>query len=142
MLEVVGIHGRSLTFYAARRTSLAGCEASARAVEPRVGPWCGVAHGRLFDGRLRDGRLSMVNCRDEDGRTVAFGWIEPMARARWLIVRGDDALEVYPVVSRYPVRVTTKDVDTRTSSALFEVAQYGSDGRKLGGGRVAMRVAG
>ena len=142
LVEVIGVDGRSLTFRAEGTRTLAACEASARAFEPRHGPWCGAAHGRLFAGRLRDGRLDMVNCLDEGRRTVAFGWIEPVRGARWLAARTEETVEVYPIVPGYPVRVTTKDVRSSTSSAVFAVAEYAADGRLLAERRIEMQVAG
>lgn len=141
-LEMVGLLGRSLTFHVEQGRGLAACEASARRREPRAGPWCGAAYGRLGAGRLGDGRLTMVNCLDAEGRPVAFGWIEPLAGARWLTVRDGGAAEVYPVVAGYPVRVTTREVDTGAASALFHITQHADDGRKLAERTLEMRVAG
>ena len=142
VLELIGVDGRSLTFLVDRRRGIAACEASALTHEPRAGPWCGVAQGRLHGGRLRDGRLGMVNCLDRDRHTVAFGWIEPAPGAAWLAVRGEGATEVYPVVPGFPLRITTKHVRLDRSSALFDVAQYAADGRRITAGQVEMTVAG
>jgi hypothetical protein len=142
VLELVGLQGRSLTFLAERGRALAACEASLRRRESRAGPWCSVAHGRLHDGRLRDGRLGMVNCLGADRRTVAFGWIEPAPGAAWLAVRGEQATEVYRVVPGFPLRVTTSDVRPGRSSAVFDVAQYAADGRRIASRAIEMSVAG
>jgi hypothetical protein len=142
LVETVGLTGRSVTFRIDGGRGLAACEASAHAREPRAGPWCGTSYGRLHDGRLRDGRLDVANCLDAGRRPVAFAWIEPAPRARWLVVRGGETTEAYPVVGNLPLRVTTKDVRADEAAAVFDVAHLARDGTRLTGGSVVMRVAG
>lgn len=142
VVERVGLDGRSVTFRARGTPFLHACEVSARQFEPR-GPWCGGATGRLVAGRLRDGRLNMVNCLDAAGRTVAFAWIDPLPRARWIAVEDEGRVEVYAAAGGLPVRVTTKGgVDAERSRATFHVTQYAAGGSELDERDVEMAVAG
>jgi hypothetical protein len=125
--------GRSLTIRAG--SAIVGCDGSS----PPGGGWCGGVVGRLEHGRLVDPRLTLT-CHDRRGRRIAFGWIDPLRRARWVVVGGGRAAVRYEVGGGVPVRASTSDVGLE--SAAFEIAEYGPDGTELERRRVAMRPAG
>jgi hypothetical protein len=95
--------------------------------------------GLLRDGRLVDPRLSLT-CRDADGKHVAFGWIEPVRGARWLDVGSGRSAERYAVIDALPVRATSRRVSL--DSAVFDVTQYGAEGRELERRRIEMHASG
>ena len=137
----IGVDARTVT-YRDGDGRLYGCDAAARADEPRA-RWCASASGRVRGGRLSDPRLGLANCRDADGRRLALAWYEPTARARWVGVRRDGYLELYEVVSDLPVRLaTTSGIDGGRSAAAFDVAELDAAGRELRRRDWRVRVAG
>ena len=95
--------------------SVTSRDTSGRAVfgcDGGVGPredgrrWCGAAYGMLAGGRLSDPRLDIL-CTTQDGRPIAFAWVEPAPGATYVAVREPGFVEVYRVVGGLPVRVAT-----------------------------------
>ena len=142
-VERVAASGRTLTFARDDRSQVVACDGAAYAREPS-GHWCGLATTDwLAGGRLADGRLDLANCLGADRSTVAFAWVTPAPRARWLVVEHDDFREVYEQSGPLPIRVATTDgIDETTSSVRIPVSSYAADGTKLSGGTVELQVAG
>jgi hypothetical protein len=129
---------RSLTYRTSDGRSLASCDSIGVPIEGRQ--WCGAATGTLYGGRLRDPRL--VLCAPRLGRPVAFIWVTPLRRARWIGVAGRQT-ELYRVVARLPVRVSTdRNVHIRGSTATFVVRQYDARGEVIQYRKIVARVAG
>ena len=138
----VGALGESITFTNHSHTGLYACDDSSG---PRAGSrrWCGLAFGQLTNGLLRDPRLDLGGCTTSDGRPVAFAWITPGPRTKYVVVRQDDFAEAYAVAGGLPVRVTTaRAIDTTSSSATFNVSEHGRDGRLLRTYGLEAQVAG
>jgi hypothetical protein len=143
LVERVGLNGSSITFRITAPPTIYACDhISDAAGEAQGKPWCGGAAGLLQGGRLRDPRLDVL-CTDKHGQTVAFAWVVPLPKARWIVVRDGSRPEIYPVAAGLPVRVTTThDVFQKDALALFHVSQYAADGRRLTSGTIEARVAG
>jgi hypothetical protein len=134
----VGVAGKSVTFRTAKGRALIACDAAARG---GTVSWCGRAYGRLQHDRLRDPRLDLA-CSGAARQALAFAWIEPSRRARYVVVRQRAYGEAYAVAAGLPVRVVTSEVDLERSRATFDVSEYSSDGRRLRTFRVETQVAG
>ena len=97
----------------------------------------------MHAGRLLDPRLELAGCSTSSGDPIAFAWIEPGRRTRYVALHRNGFVEVYPVLAGLPVRVaTTSDIDLDTSSASFEVSEYDADGRRIRSYTLDARVAG
>lgn len=59
---------------------------------------------------------------------MAFGWINPVARARWIVVDQPGFREVYTVAADLPVRVSTVSLIATPRGTVFHTAQYDSHG--------------
>jgi hypothetical protein len=107
----IGVTGESVTFRTSKGRALVACDGAAT----RGGnvSWCGRAYGRLRRGRLSDPRLDLA-C-SASGKPLAFAWIEPGRRARYVVVRHPAYAEAYVVAAGLPVRVMTSDVDLEHS---------------------------
>jgi hypothetical protein len=132
VIRRVGVSGISVTF--AVDSSIRACDVIASPApdpdRPAGSPWCGGSYGRTVDGRLADPRLDL--CTAKGGDLTAFAWVQPGARTRWVVVSDRGRREVYPVAGGLPVRVTTIDgVDRESSSASFDVEEYGPRGSRL-----------
>jgi hypothetical protein len=142
VVERVGVSGRSLTFRTPSGRGLVGCQTAGVLSERRLAPWCSRSFGVLRRGRLVDARLD-VGCRDRQRRTVAFAWVEPVRRARWVALDQGAYTELFEVTGGLPVRVSsTRGVDLGRSRARFELAQYGAGGRLIARQRLVAHVAG
>ena len=86
----VGVTGKSVTFRTAKGRALVACDGA----QGRTVSWCGRAYGRLHDGRLRDPRLDLA-CGNASGKPLAFAWIEPSRRAKYVVVRHRAYAEAY-----------------------------------------------
>ncbi len=139
-----GVDGGSITF--AVGPLVYACDSAARSLEPGPGPdgdRCGASAGKRIGGRLADRRLQLAGCVDRDERTVAFLWVDPAARARWLAVERDGWTEVADVRSGLPVRIATVDgVDQARASVRLRVSHYGADGEQVRSEELEVRVAG
>jgi hypothetical protein len=142
-VERVTADGRTLTFATADRRTLIACDGAPRAEEPR-GPWCGEASGRWeVGGRVNDGRLGMTNCLSAGRKTVAYVFVNPAPRARWLVVDHDHFREIYDASDPYPVRISTTDgIDEDTSSLKVRVRSYDAAGKEVGAETLHAVVAG
>jgi hypothetical protein len=130
---------RSLTYRTSDGRSLASCDSIGVAIEGRR--WCGAATGTLWGGRLRDPRLLL--CVPRSSRPVAFIWVTPAHRARWIGVAAGRQTELYRVADGLPVRVSTdRNVHIRGSTATFFVRQYAANGEVISRRRIAAGVAG
>jgi hypothetical protein len=134
-----GVEGASLTFADRSGRRVYACDHAPRALEGRY--WSASSVGRIPHGRLLDPRLSLVTLKD--GKIVAFAWVQPLARTRWLIVDQGSFRELYEVAGGLPVRLTTRrGIDIDRSSAIFDVEQLDRDGRELRHALVTTFVAG
>lgn len=127
----IGTLGESVTFLSASGHGAHSCDGTgpSRGGSRR---WCGHAVGRLAHGSLPDPRLELGGCSTDDGRQVAFAWIEPEARSRYVVVHERGFAEVYETAAGLPVRVsTTAGVDIDRSRAVFAVSEHSADGRVL-----------
>jgi hypothetical protein len=92
---------------------------------------CAVAVGKVLAGRLLDPRLTL-RCGFGKARPLAFAWITPLRRTRWVVVRTSSGVEIYATAGGLPVRVAaTEGVSAPEASATFEVEQRGADGQVL-----------
>jgi len=123
IVERIGVNGRDITFLTAP-SEIEGCDRNPRA-RAIHGPWCGSSGWGFRQGRVSDARLDI--CTDRRGRSVvAFGWINPLAHAKWIVVDQPGFREVYPVAANLPVRVST--VTEIGSPTTFNTAQYDARG--------------
>jgi hypothetical protein len=123
VVERIGVNGRTITF-PIPGSEIGGCDRNPRA-RPVQNPWCGGAAWILRRGRVSDARLDI--CTDRKGRpVVAFGWVNALPRAKWIVVDQPGFREVYPVAARLPVRVST--VSEMGSPTTFHTAQYDANG--------------
>jgi hypothetical protein len=145
LVERVGRVGRSLTVAPAAGSALVACDAilapAADPDRPRGSPWCGASYGRTVGRRLTDPRLDL--CTGAHDELTAFAWVQPARRTRWVVIRDGGGREVYPVAGGWPVRVTTRaGIDAESSSASFDVEEYGRDGTRLRSYTLRTGVAG
>ncbi|TMM06200.1 MAG: hypothetical protein E6G02_06035 [Actinobacteria bacterium] len=139
VVERTGAFGASITFVSPHRRVVLGCD---RTAQPSPsGVWCARSVGRLFDGRLHDGRVDIL-CVGPSGGRVGFAWVEPTRRARWIVVAQPSGAEVEEIAAGLPVRIATRDVDSAASSATFAVAEYDSAGSEVARYGLRARVAG
>jgi hypothetical protein len=136
----VGVDGESATFSDRSHRTLMACDGTRGIAKRR---WCGHVHGRLTRGRLRDPRLDLGGCTNEDGDRIAFVWITPGPRARYVVVDRNGFSESYKVTGRVPIRVASKErLDPARSSAVVEVSEHTADGDVLRTHELEARVAG
>jgi hypothetical protein len=135
----VAATGESVTLLVASGRALLACDGASRGGSRAR--WCGRAFGRLQRGRLPDPRLDLT-CTTGSGKPIAFAWIEPARRARYVVVGQHGYAEAYEVVAGAPVRVVTTEVDLARSSATFDLSEHDAHGRRLRGYRLETTVAG
>jgi hypothetical protein len=130
---------RSLAFRSADRRFIASCDAIGVRIEGRR--WCAPSTGTLFAGRLRDPRLTL--CQARGRRPIAFVWVTPRPRARWIGVLQGARIELYRVAGGLPVRVSSdRNVHISGSRATFFVRQYDGDGKLVTRQTITARVSG
>jgi hypothetical protein len=130
---------RTLSFRSADGRFLASCDSIGVRIEGRR--WCAPSTGTLYGGRLRDPRLTL--CQPAGGKPVAFIWVRPRPRTRWIGVLQGRRTDLYRVAAGLPVRVSSRrHVRIKGSSATFFVRQYDGRGRLLVRQTIAARVAG
>lgn len=136
VVERIGVHGRTITFPTPGST-IEGCDRNpnARAIQ---GPWCGGSAWTLRGGRVSDARLDICYARNRRP-VVAFGWINPLRRAKWIVVDQPGFREVYPVARHLPVRVST--VSEIGDPTTFRTAQYDAGGVLLARREVKAAIA-
>lgn len=138
VVERVGYSGRTVTFLVSR-TEIAGCDSSPRA-RPSYGPWCGSSGWTFRNGRVPVPRLDL--CASPGGGTLvaAFAWINPVRRAKWIVVDQGRYQEVYPVAGGLPVRVSTRPRNG-PGGTVFRTAQYDAHGVLLVRRKVVASIA-
>jgi hypothetical protein len=138
VVERVGVNGRSITFTTADG-GVTACDRSIR-VRTIFALWCGGSAWLLRHGQVSDPRLDI--CTSRRARPViAFGWINPIRRARWIVVDQPGYREVYPVTGGLPVRVSTISGLRRAGDAIFHTAQYDAAGVLLVRRKVVAAIA-
>jgi hypothetical protein len=139
IVERIGVTGESISFGDQAGRTLLGCDNT-------LGPkekghlWCGEAAGELEGGRLTDPRLD-VNCQTADRRPIAFVWIEPGRRARYVAVDQSGYTEVYTVTGGLPVRVSTT-TDEGSDQVTIAYSEYDGRGNLLRRAALRSTVAG
>lgn len=139
VVERVGVQTESVTIRAG--SGLYGCDNSPG---PRENDrrWCGMSFGTLYGGHLRDPRLDIL-CTVADGSPVAFVWVEPTRRARYVVVRQQGFAEVYETTGRLPVRLaTTEGVDVEEALATVDLSEHSGRGELIRRYMLEARVAG
>jgi hypothetical protein len=137
----VGVASESVSFGVSSGRALAGCNNSGGLREANR-RWCGSAYGRLYAGRLRDPRLSIV-CQALDSGPVGFVWVTPSPATRYVSVEQPGYVEVYEVAGDLPIRVaTTSGVKIEGSSATFDVLEHDAQGTLAREYRLEAAVAG
>ena len=126
VVERVGLDGESVTFR--EPAGLGACDRTKDTQAARNG-WCGSSFGRMYGGHLRDARLDIAGCADEDAAPIAFACIEPVSRARYVVVAGPDESEVYGTAAGLPIRISTRDVEADLTGARFHVTEFDDRGR-------------
>ena len=123
VVERVGVNGRTITF-GTPGSGVVGCDRNprARAVQK---PWCGGSAWVLRRGQVSDARLDICYAKNQRP-VVAFGWINALPAAKWIVVAQPGFKEVYPVAAHLPVRVST--VVEIGSPTTFRTAQYDAHG--------------
>lgn len=140
LIERVGVFGESISFRSG--DVVYACDGGVDPAGERGPPWCGLAVGRLVDGRLLDPRLDIL-CEDRERRRIAYAFVIPVAGAHWIGVDQGGYTEVYEILGDLPVRVVTaRRIDTNRSRATFGVTQYDVHGRELVRGDLEALVAG
>lgn len=139
IVERIGAESESVSFR--ESTGLRACDNSTGAHEESR-RWCGGAFGRLYDGHLRDPRLS-IGCTTAGGKRIGFAWVEPANGVRYVVVEQQGFVEVYEVAGKLPVRIaSTRDVSIERSRATFEVSEHDRRGRLRREYRLDAAVAG
>ncbi|MCS7006410.1 MAG: hypothetical protein NZL88_02515, partial [Gaiellaceae bacterium] len=78
-----------------------------------------------------DPRLDLL-CATADDEPLAFAWIEPVPRARFVVVEQAGYAELYRTAGALPVRVVTRaGVDRSASSASFRISEHAANGGLL-----------
>ena len=133
--------GESVTFASALGRTLQACDGSGTAAGSRS--WCGHAFGRLGRRGLLDPRLDLGGCRTDDGRPIAFVWIDPGPDTSYVVVRRHGFSEAYETAAGLPVRVAvTERIDVARSGAVVKVSEHSADGRELRASEVEAFVSG
>ena len=135
----VGAYAASVTFRTLSGLALVACDGVSPAGAASV--WCGRSSGLLRGGRLGDTRLDLA-CTRPDGSPIAFAWVEPSPRTRFVAVERRGFVEVYSAAGALPVRMVTTDVDVASSSAAFDVSEHDRAGRLLRRYRLDATVSG
>jgi hypothetical protein len=140
-VERVGVSSETVTFRTSSGRAVFACDNSPGARESGR-RWCGSSYGRVVAGRLNDPRLDL-GCRTEDGRPLAFVWIEPAPETRYVAVEQPGYTEVYAVAAGLPVRVATASrVSLEETRATLLVSEHDRSGRLLRKYRLEAVVAG
>jgi hypothetical protein len=100
----VGIAGASVTYRTSSGRALVACDGTDLSADHDQ-TWCGVALGRMRGEHLLDPRLDFASCRTQSDVPVAFAWVEPGPRTRYVAVDHEGFVEMYRVVAGLPVRV-------------------------------------
>ena len=140
LVERVDHFGVSATFRPRNGPFVFGCTAATHS--PGIlGEWCGHVVGEIRGGHLVDPRLDIA-CRTPAGGAIGSAWIEPVPRARWIVVRDHALAQIYRTAASLPIRVTTQVVDIPTATAVFRIEQYDAEGTRVSEATVRTAVAG
>jgi hypothetical protein len=143
LVERVDQLGASVTFRPRGGPFVFGCSSapgSSGGPGGSVG-WCGHVVGEIRQDHLLDPRLDIA-CKTAAGDPIGSAWIEPVARARWIVIRGRGVLQIYPTAVSLPIRVTTLSADVPTATAVFRVEQYDMHGAHVSEATLRTAVAG
>jgi hypothetical protein len=140
LVHRVGVASETLTFRDRSGRRLQGCDDSIGSNEEDR--WCGGASGTLFDGELRDPRLSMAACTTSGGDRLAFVWVEPTRATRYLVVDQPGYAEAYVTAGGLPIRIATTSGIVEEGYATFDLSEHDADGRLLREYRLDAAVAG
>lgn len=135
------VHGESVTLLDASGTAVLACDNSGG---PREGNrrWCGGAFGHLRAGNVADPRLDLL-CTSAEGAPLAFAWIEPSPKARFVVVEQSAYAEAYETAGSLPVRVVTRaDGDRAPPAASFQISEHTATGALLRRYELEVGVAG
>jgi hypothetical protein len=125
-----GARSESVTLLEVSGKAVLACDGSGSR-GPGGRRWCGAAFGALTSEGLRDPRLDML-CASDDGEHLAFAWVVPLPRTRYLVVRQPAYAEVYAVAASLPIRVATSSaVDLERSAATFDLSEHDDSGTLL-----------
>lgn len=141
-VERVGVRSETVTFEEESGKALFGCDNS---LGRREGDrrWCGGAYGRLYGGHLRDPRLDIGGCSTDDDKPIAFVWVEPGPRARYVAVRQPGFREVYEPAASLPVRIaTTSGFKQDPLGVTVDLSEHDASGRLLRTRRIEAFPAG
>jgi hypothetical protein len=142
VVERTGVDDRSITFASRDGSRVYACDGGIDPAGERGPPWCGGVVGEREHGRLLDPRLDVV-CVDPAHRPLAYVFVEPVQRARWVGVAHGGYVELYEVVAGLPVRVAgDRGIDLENARAIFELRQYDAAGRELVQEELEAAVAG
>jgi hypothetical protein len=141
-VERIGVEGESLTFASRDRSVVYACDGGSDPAGERAPPWCHAVLGEFDNGHVLDPRLDVI-CRGRTWKPLAYAFVDPVVRARWIGVQQDGYVELYEVLGGLPVRVaSTRGVEPQNASATFEITQYDAAGRELVRGEMEAAVAG
>jgi hypothetical protein len=136
----VGVLDESITFASPSGRSVSACDETGNS---RDAHWCGHAHGVLVNGSLRDPRLDLGGCLTRDDDPVAFVWVEPGPRTRYVVIHEVGFGVAYETAGGLPIRVATANgVDVERSHAVFVLSEHAADGRRLRTYEIEAYVAG
>jgi hypothetical protein len=140
LVERVDRYGASVTLRPRGSPFVFGCTSASGSSATR-GAWCGHVVGEIRNGHLIDPRLDIA-CRTAAGKAIGSAWVEPVAHAKWIVVRDHALTQVYPVAASLPVRVTTLSADVPSATAVFRVEQYDAAGTRVSEATIRTAVAG
>ena len=140
VVERVDHLGSSVTFRPRGGPFVFGCTTAGSSSTTKT-TWSGHVVGEIRQGRLVDPRLDIA-CRTATGTAIGSAWIDPIARAKWIVVRGHGLVQIYPTAASLPVRVTTLSADVPTATGVFRVEQYDGQGTRVSEATLRTAVAG
>jgi hypothetical protein len=140
LVHRTAVASETLTFRDTSGRRLHGCDDSVGSSEEDR--WCGGASGTLFDGELRDPRLSMAACTTSGGDRLAFAWVEPTPATRYLVVDQPGYAEAYVTAGGLPIRIATTSGIDPEGYATFDLSEHDAQGRLLREYRLDAAVAG
>lgn len=137
----IGVLDESVTFASLSGRSVSACDDTGTTRDGRT--WCGHAFGMLVKGSLRDPRLDLGGCLAEDGRPVAFAWVEPEPQTRYVVIHEAGFAVAYETAGGLPIRVATAaGADVEHSRAVLVVSEHAADGRMTRAYELEAYVAG
>jgi hypothetical protein len=121
---------------------LFGCDVRPGAHPGRATRACAMTTGRFERGHLLDPRLTIA-CGFGRKQKLAFAWVQPRARTRWLLVHDGRRREVYDVADDLPVRIAISEhVSERDATASADVDELSAAGVRIAREHLLLRLAG